>query len=131
MCSSSLLPHNRNFLPLLLLRWNIADTALNSIQSFNSGLFLFCLFVCFILFSDIFFYVVNRHTRELSIEQWGFFSLPHLLWYGASVYNHGQFRETVTLATVAERLAVEPSLPVPVLATSVCRCWDVNTKPSR
>ena len=23
----------------------------------------------------------------MAIEQWGFFSVPHLLWHGASVYN--------------------------------------------
>ena len=38
-------------------------------------------------------------------------SLPHLLWHGASVYN-GHLRGTMTLTTIAERLAVEMSLPV-------------------
>ena len=45
----------------------------------------------------------------MAIEQWGFFSVPHLLWHGASVYN-GQLRGPVTLAPNAERLAVELSL---------------------
>ena len=45
----------------------------------------------------------------MAIEQWGFFSVPHLLWHGASVYN-GQLRGPVTLAPIAERLAVELSL---------------------
>ena len=44
----------------------------------------------------------------MSIEQWGFFSVPHLLWHVASVYN-GHLRGPVTLALIAERLAVELS----------------------
>ena len=31
----------------------------------------------------------------MAIEQWVFFSMPHLLWHGASVYN-GHLREPVT-----------------------------------
>ena len=46
----------------------------------------------------------------MAIEQWGFFSVPHLLWHGASVYN-GLLRGPVTLTRTAERLAVERSLP--------------------
>ena len=37
--------------------------------------------------------------------------VPHLLWHGASV-NHCHLRGTVTLTHIAERLAVELSLPV-------------------
>ena len=44
-------------------------------------------------------------------EQWGFFSMPHLLWHGTSVYND-HLRGPVTLTLIAERLAVELSLPV-------------------
>ena len=46
----------------------------------------------------------------MAIEQWVFFSVPHLLWHGASVYN-GNLRGPVTLTAIAERLAVELSLP--------------------
>ena len=35
----------------------------------------------------------------MAIEQWGFFSVPYLLWYGASVYN-GHPREPVTPVAV-------------------------------
>ena len=35
----------------------------------------------------------------MAIEQWGFFSLPHLLWHGASVYN------SHLRGPIAERLA--------------------------
>ena len=38
------------------------------------------------------------------------FSMPHLLWHVASVYN-GHLRGPVTLAPIAERLSVELSLP--------------------
>ena len=60
----------------------------------------------------------------MAIEQWGFFSVPHLLWHGVSIYN-GHLRGPVTLTPIAERLAEELSLPV--FATRVCRCWDSNT----
>ena len=103
---------------------------------------VFCLFVCL-------FWVV-RPTREfcthlesslvpvkgciyelcsafMAIEQWGFFSVPHLLWHGASVYDT-HLRGPVTLKPVAESLAVDLSLPV--LSTKVCRCWDSNIQPS-
>ena len=47
----------------------------------------------------------------MTIELLGFFSVPHLLWHGASVYN-GYLRGPVTLTPIADRLAVELSLPV-------------------
>ena len=49
---------------------------------------------------------INGHR-----EQGGFFSVPHVLWRGAAVYI-GHHQGTVTLISVAERLAVELSLPV-------------------
>ena len=45
----------------------------------------------------------------MAIEQWGLFSMPHLLRHGASVYN-GHFRGPMTLTFIAERLAVDLSL---------------------
>ena len=47
----------------------------------------------------------------------------------ASVYN-GHQRGPVTLTPIADRLAVELSLHVPVYTTQVFRGWDSNTKPS-
>ena len=44
----------------------------------------------------------------MAMEQWGFFSVPHLR--GTSVYN-GHLRGPVTLTPIAERLAGELSLP--------------------
>ena len=46
----------------------------------------------------------------MAIEQWRFFSVPHLLGHGAFVYN-GYLRGPDTLTPVAERLSVELSLP--------------------
>ena len=63
----------------------------------------------------------------MAIDQWGFFSVSHLLWHGAYVYN-GHLRGPVKLTPIAERLAVELSLPV--FTTKVCRGWDSNTQPS-
>ena len=40
----------------------------------------------------------------MAIEQWGFFSVPHLLWHGASVYNC-HLRGSVTHTPITERLA--------------------------
>ena len=61
------------------------------------------------------------------IEQWGFFSVPHLMWNGAFVYN-GHLRGPVILTPIAERLTVEPSLPV--FTTEVCCGLDSNIQPS-
>ena len=63
----------------------------------------------------------------MAIEQWGFFSVPHLLWHRTSVYN-GHFRGPLTLTPIAEGLATVLSLTV--LTTKVCRNWDSNTQHS-
>ena len=44
-----------------------------------------------------------------AIEQWGFFSVPRLLWHGASVYN-GHHRGSATLIPTTERLASKLTL---------------------
>ena len=62
----------------------------------------------------------------MAIEQWGFLSVPNLLWHGVSVYN-GHLRGPVTLTPIAERLAVDLSPPV---LTTVFRGWDSNSQPS-
>ena len=93
----------------------------------------FVLFVCllawgFSSYSRIFHsYIWRRHTTTcerlqickfwpmlsatMAIEQWEFFSVPHLLWHGSSFYT-GHLRGPVTLTSIAERLAVDLSLPV-------------------
>ena len=62
---------------------------------------------------------------SLAIEQWGFFSAPHLLWHVTYFYK-GYPWGPVTLTPVAECLTVELSLPV--LTTKVSRGWDSNTR---
>ena len=49
---------------------------------------------------------------------------PHLLWHGASVYN-GHLPKPKTLTLIAERLALELSLPV----FTTCHGWDSNIEP--
>ena len=61
----------------------------------------------------------------IAIEQWGFFSVPHLLWHGTFNYN-GHQRGPLTLTQVTGRLAVELSLPV--LTTYICHGWDSKTQ---
>ena len=70
----------------------------------------------------------DLYSALMAIEQWGFFSVPHLLWHGLSVYN-GHLRGPVTLThtPIAEHLAMELSLPV--FTTCVCRGWDSNNHP--
>ena len=53
----------------------------------------------------------------MAIEGWGFFNVPHPVRHGPTVYN-GHLRGLVTLTPIAERLAVELSLPV--FTTWVC-----------
>ena len=63
----------------------------------------------------------DLYLALMAIEQWEVFSVPHL--HGASVYDaHLQGR--VTQTPVAERLAVERSLPF--FSIYVCRCLDSN-----
>ena len=47
----------------------------------------------------------------MAIEQWGFFSVPHLLRHGPTLYN-GHLWGSLTLTPVADRLTVKLSLPV-------------------
>ena len=44
----------------------------------------------------------NLCSALMAIEQWRFFSMPHLTWHGASMYNG-----PVTFTPIAEPLAVE------------------------
>ena len=86
---------------------------------------IFCLFVSlgFIVPLENFSLIRRRHhcrwraanfdlcSALMAIKEWGFFSVPHLLWHGASVYND-HLRGPVTLTPIAELVAVELSLPV-------------------
>ena len=77
---------------------------------------MICLFVClkFIVRLGNFSLTWRRdHPRRraanfdlcsalMAMEQWGFFSVSHLLWHGASVYN-GHLRGPVRLTSIAER----------------------------
>ena len=52
---------------------------------------------------------------RMAIERWGFLSVPHLLWHGASVY-HCHLRGPVSLTPIAQRFAVALSVPVFIAA---------------
>ena len=54
--------------------------------------------------------ILTLGSALMAIRQWGFFSVPDLLWHGASVYND-HLRGPVKLTPIAERFAVELSLP--------------------
>ena len=81
--------------------------------------FVCVVFVCleFIVPLETFSLIMRRHhcrwraanfdllcSALIAIEQWGFFSVPHLLWHGASVYNC-HLRGSVTHTPITERLA--------------------------
>ena len=57
-------------------------------------------------------------TALMAIEQSGFFSVPHLLWHEASVFNC-HLRGPVKLTPIAERLALELPLPVGSVAAGI------------
>ena len=52
----------------------------------------------------------DRCSALLAIEQWGFFSVAHILWHGASGF-YGHLRGHVTFTPNANRLAMELLLP--------------------
>ena len=61
-----------------------------------------------------------------AFKQWGFLTCHPTL--TQDIRLNGYLREPVTLTPIAERLAVELSLPV--FIDSGCRAWDSNTQPS-
>ena len=65
-----------------------------------------------------------RYSWPLSSEG----SLACQTYCDAGHLNNGHLRGPVILTPVAERLAVERLLHVPVLTTCVCRGWDSNTQ---
>ena len=97
---------------------------------------LICLFVflclCFYVpFPRDFSLVWRRHkcrwraakfyiySTPMAIEQWEFFSVPHLLWHGTSVYN-GHLLGPVTLTPIAE---CGWQWIFPYLLSRICRGW--------
>ena len=63
---------------------------------------------------------VDLYLILMSIEQWGFFNVPHLMWHRTPVYN-AHHLWPVTLSPIAKRLAVE--LPLPVFKVSLKISW--------
>ena len=69
----------------------------------------------FRFYAPTFFYL---SSALMAIDQWGFFHVPHLLWHGPTLMI------VISEDPVAERLAVELSLPV--YTTWVSRDWESN-----
>ena len=65
-----------------------------------------------------------RHPWLL-IEQWGLFSMPHLLWVGAFVYN-GHIWGPMTLTPVAEVFQWSCHYPFLWLRSVVAGIWTFN-----
>ena len=130
---------NGAFLPLLELprtfRFFIHVLSSHSNRTKRVICDIICLFVwCFSSharnvhsYGDVTIAGFDLCSALMSIEHWGFFKVPQLLWHGASVYN-GHPEGPVTLTHIAERLAAELSLPV--FTPSACRSWGSNTQPS-
>ena len=90
----------------------------NSLNNTFSKVLIDCLFVCvwFFVPLEIFhsyeyglFTIANFYLCSAISRAVRFFTVPHLLLQGASVYN-GHHRVPVTFTPIAERLAVELSL---------------------
>ena len=80
------------------------------------------LFVCLVFFCPTCQFFTRHHCRWtaanfwpmldiVAVGQWVFFNVLYLLWPGPTLY-HYHLRVPMTLIRVAERLAVELSLPV-------------------
>ena len=91
----------------------------------------FCLFVClfgFFVPLKNFSFIWRRHlcrwmasnfdpsSALMAIEHWGFFSVPHLRWHVASVYN-GNLRGSVALAPTTERYVFDVVLTFGIFRT--------------
>ena len=109
---------------------------MNSLKISYTWFYMYILIVCLFACLEVFVSLENcsliwrRHhcwwkdanfdlfSALMAIEQWGFFSVPHLLWHRASVYFKIVYlRGLMTLTPIAELLTVELSLPI--LTTSV------------
>ena len=100
--------------------WICALALYGVLISPDNDLFGFFLFGVFRPTRELFTHMRRHHDRVRaaffllilgthgysSIEQWGFFDVPHLLWRGTTVYN-GHLWGSMTLTPVAEHLAVE------------------------
>ena len=103
--------HWKKFDPLIGTNFDPSHKNALCQVGWNSLLIMVFLFV---LFGPLEFFSLI-YSAHMAIEQWGFFSVPHLLQHRTSVYNsHRRWPVTLT--------------PTPsVLTTSVAWGWDSNT----
>ena len=99
-------------------KWRINQKSLLNNEDIHKTRKRFCLLVCLLAVSHL---SRDHHYRRrasnfviysalMSIEQWEFLSVPHLLWHGSSVYNC-HIWGPMTLTPIVEHLAEELSLP--------------------
>ena len=127
--------HVLNVVPYHNMNW--ADMQLTTDERISQkGVKAKSTFVCvgFLVPLENFSLIWRRHhclwrARNLTNARhsgpWGFLNVPQHLWHGLYVYD-GHLRGSSTLTPIAERIAVELSLPV--FTTKVCRGWDSNTQ---
>ena len=108
-----------------LVRWHPPEYSMDPDTAYH--LELICLFGVYCLSREFFTHMemsplpvkVSKFWL-MAIDHLGFFIVAYLLWHGAFVYN-GHLRGPLTLTPIAERLAVELSLPVYDLGLSRLR----------
>ena len=105
--------YNNNFQSttlMLAFEWFLTNIGIQSFNTEFNNMHHLCLLVClFFLYSHLRFFHSNVTIASeraanfdlcsalMAIEQWGFFSMPHLLWHGASVYNGHLLRPVTNL----------------------------------
>ena len=105
------------------LNWKLKSKYAKNFPGINLKQLMGCLFQVIFVLLEFFFWLILRsfhgrwsaanfdlYSARMPIEQQGFFSVPLVLWHETSVYN-GHLRRPVKLTPIAERLAVELSLP--------------------
>ena len=96
---------------------NYFQGLMRALPHFLVSMFVCGFFVALVTITRQCLQIFYRHSALMANEQWGFFSVPHLLWHGTYVYiyNGGIYMviiEDPWHTTFAERLTGEPSLPV-------------------
>ena len=72
----------------------------------------------------------DHYSAVMAIEQWGFFSLPHLMWHGASVNTCIMVNFVNPWHSHLLPSVWQWSCHNLFFTTQVCREWDSNAQPS-
>ena len=96
--------YNNNFQSttlMLAFEWFLTNIGIQSFNTEFNNMHHLCLLVCVFFYSHLRIFhsygditITSERAANfdlcsalMAIEQWGFSSMPHLLWYGTSVYN--------------------------------------------